>query len=115
MPDQDLSSVKETFLRCRVKTFAIPPVHDGLVIGRKAPIGCEAFKRALSLLTTNQFEDIDLDDEIISDILIRSSFMRKIPRQKLVHFVLQRLRPLMSDEDVLHLDLECELIVEEQI
>ncbi|MEW5815206.1 MAG: hypothetical protein AB1798_07415 [Spirochaetota bacterium] len=111
----DLSNVKETFLRARVKTFAIPPVHDGLVIGRKAAIGCEAFKRALPLLTPNRFEDIDLDDEIISDILIRSTFLRKIPREKLAQFVLQRLKPLMSDEDVLHLDLECESIVEEQI
>jgi hypothetical protein len=113
--NQDSSRGHETFLRARVRVFAIPPIHDALVIGRRAPIGCEAFKRALNLLVPDHFEDLHPDDAVVSDILIRSTFLHRVPPEKLVQFVLRHIKPLMSDEEVLHLDLECELTLEGQV
>lgn len=97
-----------------MKEFAIPVINDGLVLGRAAPIGCVAFRKALELLVTTPFEHIEMDDEVIGDILVRRAILRRLPREQLVAFVLQRLKPLMGPEEILHLDLTAEILIEEE-
>jgi hypothetical protein len=101
-------------LRARITEFSYPPVHDGLVIGKSAPLGLESFRRAISLLMTSSFEHVDLEDDVIGDLLIRTAVLRRISREKLVNFVIQNVKPLMSGEEILHLDLHAEIELEEE-
>jgi hypothetical protein len=77
-------------LRAHIKEFVLPPITDGLVLGRASPIGHVAVGRALSLLSTTAFEHIEIDDDVISDILIRKAILRKIPAAELKTFILMR-------------------------
>lgn len=99
-------------IRVRVREFGIPPIHDGLVLGKESPIGCEAFRRAINLLVATPFEHIELDDVVIGDILIRTNILRRIPKDKLISFVLQHIKPLMEPDDVLHMDVDLEVSLE---
>ena len=101
-------------LQVRVKEFCIPPIHDGLILGKQAPIGCAAIRKALELLVAVPFEHIEIDDAVISDILVRRAILRRLPKAKLIAFVLERLKPLMGAEEILHLDLHTEVHVEEE-
>jgi hypothetical protein len=101
-------------LRVRVKEFNIPPISDGVVLGREAPIGCAAFRKALELLVVSPFEHIKLDDDVIGDILVRRAFLRRIPQDYLIQFVLQRIKPLMGSEEIMHLDLNAEILIEDE-
>jgi len=102
-------------VRLRIKEFVIPPINDALVLGKRAPIGSEAMRRALGLLHVAPFEHIALDDEVIEDIVVRSSVLNKIPSDKLVALVLKRVKPFMTAEEVTHVDLQPELTLDEQI
>ncbi|MEW6681297.1 MAG: hypothetical protein AB1451_00030 [Nitrospirota bacterium] len=106
------SERRQHSIRVRIREFGIPPIHDGLVLGKKSPIGCEAFRRAISLLVATPFEHIELDDGVIGDILIRANILRRIPKDKLISFVLQQVKPLMEPEDVLHMDVDLEVSLE---
>ncbi|QXP84970.1 hypothetical protein [Methylococcus sp. Mc7] len=97
-------------LRVRVKEFNIPPISDG----REAPIGCAAFRKALELLVVSPFEHIELDDDVIGDILVRRAFLRRVPQDYLVQFVLQRIKPLMGSEEIMQLDLNAEILIEDE-
>lgn len=100
-------------VKARVREFAIPPIHDALILGRHSAIGCVAMRKALSLLTTQPFEHIEIkDDDVIGDVLVRAAILRRVPREKLVEFVRSHIKPMMSDNEVLHLDIEAEVIVE---
>ena len=99
----------------RLQEFRIPPVHDCLVIGRKSPIGCVAMKKALSLMHTATFTDLHPDDEIIADILIRSSILKKLPPEDLVRLILKRVKPLMNIDEVIRLDIDPEVLIEDQL
>ncbi len=113
MAEKSESECKYSYsLRARVREFGIPPIHDGLVLGRNAPIGCVAMRRALDLLAPNHFEHIEVEDDTVSDILIRQVLLRRIPKERLIAFVVQQIKPLMSAKEVLHLDLEAEVYVE---
>ena len=99
-------------LRARITEFSYPPVHDGVVIGRSAPLGLEAFRKAISLLVSSPFEHLPVEDDIIGDILVRSAVLRRVDRDKFIAFVLRQIKPLMSGDEILHLDLEPEIEVE---
>jgi hypothetical protein len=101
-------------VRAHVREFSIPPIHDALVLGRDAPIGCKAFRKALDLLMANPFEHIELNDDTISDILVRATILRRLPPQKLIEFVIQQIKPLMTATEVLHLDLDVQVTLEDQ-
>ncbi|MEK7347749.1 MAG: hypothetical protein AABZ94_02650 [Candidatus Eisenbacteria bacterium] len=113
MPSPAASNTKTT-IRARVKEFGVPPIHDGLVVGKRAPIGCAALRQCLKLLAPSAFEHIEIEDDVISDILVRHQILKRIPQETLIAFVVERIKPLMGDEEILHLDLEAEVILEEE-
>ena len=113
MENQSVSSSKHV-LRARVQEFNIPPIRDALVLGRDSPIGCAAVRKALELLGDARFTHIEIEDEVISDIVVRQGILRRVPNELLIAFVLRRIKPLMGPEEILHLDLEVEVLLEEQ-
>jgi len=107
------SQVREHALRLRVKEFGIPPIKDGVVVGRKSPIGAEALQRCLALLCTDRFVRLNVpDDDIIEDVFVRASILKKLPLEKLLAFIVKTLRPIMSDSEILLLDVDLEIIIE---
>jgi hypothetical protein len=102
-------------IRARVREFVIPPIHDGLVIGKAAPIGGVAVSKAVQLLVASPFEHMEVNDDVIGDVLVRVGIVRRIPREALVDFVLRRIKPLMGPEEILHLDLEAEITLEDKV
>ena len=107
------SEDQQVSIRAAVRLFDIPPVHDALVIGRRSPIGCTSIRKALEFLSARAFAHIEThDDEAISDILVRESILRRVSADRLRGFVLNRVKPLMDDNEILHLDLEVEIHIE---
>lgn len=106
----------EQYVRVRLKALEMPPIKDGIVIGRNAPIGAEAMMRTLKLMSNERFVHIVIkQDEIVSDAIVRESVIRKLKEDKLRAFILSRIRPLMADNELLMLDMEIEVVVEDTI
>ena len=79
----------------RVNEFTIPPVADGLVLGKDSPIGFAAISKALSLLIADNMQSVEVNDEVISHIIVRRGILRRVPQDRLVAFVLEQVKPLM--------------------
>lgn len=101
-------------VKVRVREFGVPPIHDALVVGKRAAIGCAAIRKAIELLVASPFEHIEFEDDVISDIIVRSVILRRIPKEKLIAFVVAQVKPLMTADEILHLDLEVEVAMEGQ-
>lgn len=91
-----------------MREFAVPPISDALVLGKDSPIGCEAMRNALSLLHVSPFEHIEFEDDVISDILIRSSIVRKVPRDRIIEIVKDHCKPCMEPDEVIHIKFTIE-------
>lgn len=98
-------------LVARITEYQIPPFRDALVLGREASIGCQAVRRALSLLVKTPFTHIEVDDEVIGDILIRENLLRRVSQERIITFVLEHIKPLMGVEEVLQVDIDIEVTV----
>ena len=103
------SGAPKFLLQARIKEFAIPPITDGLVIGRDAKIGTVALQKALNLLIPDHFEHVIIDDEIIADVLIKSILLRRLTKERLIKFILEQFKPFMSSQDILHVQLDLEI------
>jgi hypothetical protein len=109
-------STSEQYVRVRLKALEIPPIKDGIVIGRNAPMGAEAMLRTLKLMSNEQFERVQIkSDDIVSDVIVRESVVRKLKQEKLTAFILSRVKPLMSSNELLMLDMEIEVVVEDTV
>ena len=97
------------FLQARIKEFAIPPITDGLVIGREALIGPVALQKALNLLVPDHFEHIVIDDEIVADVLIKAILLRRLTKDRLVKFLIEQIKPFMSTKDIIQIQLDLEI------
>ena len=106
----------EQYVRVRLKALEIPPIKDGIVIGRSAPIGAEAMMRTLKLMSNERFIHVLIKgDDIVSDAIVRESVLRKLKEDKLRTFIATRIRPLMAENELLMLDMEIEVVVEDTL
>lgn len=106
----------EQLIRVRLRALEIPPIKDGIVIGRDAAIGGEAMVRTLRLMTNEKFERFTITkDDIIQDIILRTSIVRKLGKDRILKFVMGRIRPVMTETELLMLDIDVELIIEDTI
>ena len=106
----------EQLIRVRVKALEIPPIKDGIVIGRDAAIGGEAMVRTLRLMTNEKFERFTLPkDEIVQDVILRSSVVRKLGKDRVLKFVMDRIKPVMTESELLMLDIDIELVIEDTV
>lgn len=103
---------RRSIIHAKLTEFILPPIDDGLVLGKSSPIGHVAVGKALSLLSTTSFDHIPIEDDVIGDILVRSAIMRKISLEQLTSFVLNEIKPLMGPEEIIHLDISVEVSLE---
>jgi len=102
-------------LTARINDFTIPPITDGLILGKNSPIGASALKKALNLLIPETFEHIEVDDDVISDILVKSVLVRRVSQARVVKFLMNRVRPFMVAEDILHIQVDAEITVSQEV
>lgn len=105
------SSVQKIEISSRVGEYAIPPLKDMLVLGKDSPIGCVAMRRAIELLVKAPFEHIELDDDVISDILVRQQLLKRVPKDALVDFVVDHIKPLMGSDEVMHAEITVNVLL----
>ena len=107
-----LNDGQAQFFRVRCSTLELPPVRDGVVIGRASPVSAETLVEAMKLTTTDSFRIMPVNDDIVSAIAIRESLLKKLDPIVVVDFVLSRIKQYMSDSEVLRLDFELETLIE---
>jgi len=102
-----------TLVRIRVKGLEMPPIKDGLLIGQKAAIGADAMLRTLGIMTHEPFERLGISDGVIEDVIVKSSILRKVGRERVARFVMNNLKPMMTPTELLMLDIYVEMTIED--
>jgi hypothetical protein len=97
---------KKTSITAQVHEYAIPPLKDMLVLGKQSAIGCIAMRRAVELLVKTPFEHIEVEDDVISDILVRQQILKRVSKEGLIEFVLNHIKPMMGIDEVLHAEMD---------
>ncbi|MBA3968101.1 MAG: hypothetical protein H0X47_20465 [Nitrospirales bacterium] len=110
-----LTTEPKFLITAKIKEFSIPPITDGLVIGKDAAIGVNALQKALKLLIPEDFNHIEIQDDVINSMLIRCSIARRLTEKRVVAFLLHQVKPLMLADEILHIQLDTEITITQEL
>jgi hypothetical protein len=80
---------KKVELNMRFSEFEMPPMQDVLIVGKRAPIGPEAARRVVDILSPEQYEIIKIEHEYVEAIVIRRSLLNMLPKDKLISVIME--------------------------
>lgn len=69
--------------------FEFPPMQDALLVAKRSPIGPEAARRMVDILSPEQYEIIQVKHNIIEAVVVRKSLLKMLPKEKLIAFLLE--------------------------
>lgn len=87
--DLHIESMKKAEITMRLSEFEMPPMQDVLLVGKRAPIGPEAARRMVDILSPEQYEIIKVDHTAIEAIVIRKVLLNMLPQEKLIALILE--------------------------
>jgi hypothetical protein len=84
-----MESTKKAEITIRLSEFEMPPMQDVLIVGKRAPIGPEAARRMVDILSPDQYEIVRVDHALIEAIVIRKALLNMLPKEKLIALILE--------------------------
>jgi hypothetical protein len=87
--ERRLEATKKAEISMRFSEFEVPPMQDVLMVGKRAPIGPEAARRMVDILSPEQYEIIRIEHEQVEAIVVRKSLLNMLPENKLVPMIME--------------------------
>lgn len=86
---KNVDSTKKAEISMRMSEFEMPPMQDVLIVGRRAPIGPEAARRMVDILSPEQYEIIKVDHPVIEAMVVRKTLFSMLMQEKLIALLLE--------------------------
>lgn len=86
---KSVDSTKKAEITMRMSEFEMPPMQDALIVGKRAPIGPEAARRMVDILSPDQYEIVKVDHPAIEAIVVRKALFNMLPQEKLIEIFLE--------------------------
>lgn len=73
----------------RFTEFEMPPMQDVLIVGKKAPIGPEAARRMVDILSPEQYDIIEVNHAVIEAVVLKKSLINMVSKDRLIALILE--------------------------
>lgn len=84
-----IDGTKKAEINMRFSEFEMPPMQDVLIVGKRAPIGPEAARRMVDILSPDQYEIIKIDHQCVEAVVVRKSLLNMLPEDKLIPMIME--------------------------
>ena len=84
----------------------LPPFDEILIIGKNSPHGKYGISKSFELLLPNGFEIIDIEDDKVDAIFVNKRILAKLPKDKLIKLLRDKVFPYVSEGELLKVDLK---------
>ena len=99
-------SQRQVMVNMKFSLFSVPPCSDALIIGKSAPIGCQAAMQMLTAIAPGRFELIEVNHSVIEGIAIRKDILKMIGRENVMPLICQEVSSLMDERGLMYCELE---------
>lgn len=106
---------KKAEINMRLSEFEMPPMQDVLIVGRQAPIGPEAAKRMVDVLSPDQYEIIKLEHPLIEAIVLRKGLLSMLPQEKLLKLILEEGEKITNEHMIIKAQINITLHVSKSV
>jgi len=112
---KSLDSSKKAEIIMRITEFEMPPMQDALIVGRKAPIGPEAARHMVDVLSPGQYEIVKAEHEAIEAIVVRKSLFNMLPKEKLIALLMEEGSKVANESTIVKAQVNIVLHVSKSI
>jgi hypothetical protein len=102
-------------IKMRLTEFEMPPMQDVLIVGKMAPIGPEAARRMVDILSPDQYEIEKVEHALIEAVVIRKSLLSMIRRDKLVALILEEAEKIANEKMIIKVQIQITLEVHKSV
>lgn len=113
--DKHVGNSKKAEITIRLSEFEMPPMQDVLIVGKRAPIGPEAARRMVDVLSPDQYEITKLDHPVIEAIVIRKTLLNMLSKDKLISIILEEGERVANEYTIIKAQLNIVLQVSKSI
>lgn len=92
-----------------LREFDLPPIGDGVLIGRRAAIGPRGLFEAIDRMLPGQYQLVSVEHPTTEGVIFRTSKTKAVPQDKLVALFLRQGEALMSETTILRVDVDFEV------
>mgnify|MGYP000138560968 CR=1 FL=1 len=110
-----IESSKKAEITMRLSEFEMPPMQDVLIVGKNAPIGPEAARRMVDILSPDQYEIIRVDDISVEAIVIRKALLNILPKDTLVNLIMEEGGKIANESMIIKAQINITLQVSKSI
>ncbi|MEW5920057.1 MAG: hypothetical protein AB1796_03690 [Bacillota bacterium] len=113
--EKSLESIKKAEINMRISEFEVPPMQDVLFVGKRAPIGPEAARRMVDILSPNQYEIVRVNHTAFEALVIRKALFTMLPEDKLVTILLEEGGKVANESIIIKAQVNITLLVSKAI
>lgn len=110
-----VDSTKKAEITMRMSEFEMPPMQDALIVGKRAPIGPEAARRMVDILSPEQYEIVKVDHPAIEAIVVRKALFNMLPQNKLIELLLEEGGKIANESTIVKTQVNIVLQVSKSI
>jgi len=84
----------------------LPPFDEILILGKNSQHGKIGISKSFELLIPNGFEIIEVEDEKVEAVFVNKRIIAKLPKDKLIKLLRDKVFPYVSEGELLKVDLK---------
>ena len=110
-----IEGTRKAEINMRFSEFEMPPMQDVLIVGKMAPIGPEAARRMVDILSPEQYEIVKVEHNYVEAVVVRRSLLNMIPKEKLVSIIMEEGGKIANESMIIKAQINITLNVSKSI
>ena len=110
-----IEGTRKVEINMRFSEFEVPPMQDVLIVGKRAPIGPEAAKRMVDILSPEQYEIVRIEHECVEAIVVRKSLLTMLSKDKLISIIMEEGGKIANESMIIRAQISIILNVSKSI
>jgi hypothetical protein len=102
-------SIRKFSVHLSFEEISLPPFEDILILGKKCSHGRIGVSKSFEMLGPNEFETIDIEDDVVETVFVNRRILKKIDKSKVVHILKEKVFPYISDSEIIKVDFKLKI------
>ncbi len=102
---KDLTNRKFS-IQLSFEEIRLPPFEDILILGKKCPQGRIGVYKSVEFLVPNEFEPVEVEDDIVETVFINKKVLKKLDKDKIITILREKVFPFVSESEILKVDFK---------
>lgn len=110
-----IEGIRKAEINMRFSEFEMPPMQDVLIVGKRAPIGPEAARRMVDILSPDQYEIVKVEHDLVEAVVVRKSLLNMLPKEKIISIIMEEGGKIANESMIIKAQVNITLNVSKSI